>query len=68
MTVTIDNAESAFLTGYSKWQDFREQFERQWLQPLAERQLGMMVKTLPANVAQYMDPATLEQIKQMMGG
>lgn len=68
MPLSIDRAESAFLAGHTHWENFLEKFQAQWLRPLAERQLGMMVRNLPPKVMAQLPPEDLKQLQQMIGG
>jgi hypothetical protein len=66
MSLTIESAEDAYLQGRARWQEFREQFEAEWLRPLARRELGLMLATMPPQVRARLSPQALEQAKQLL--
>lgn len=61
MPLNIENAESAFLAGYARFEGWRARFEGRWYEPIAEMQRKMLVASLP-------EPVKAELRKMVPGG
>lgn len=55
--ITIAQAEDAFLEGQANFEEWKEDFERNWFQPLG--------RTLMASVLASMDPETMQKLAEI---
>lgn len=47
MPLNIESAESAFLGGFARFEDWKERFEGKWFAPVGEMQVALLMKSLP---------------------
>lgn len=50
MPLTIENAESAFLGGFARFEEWKVRFEGKWFAPIGEMQRDLLVRSLPEPV------------------
>lgn len=50
MPLTIENAESAFLGGFARFEEWKARFEGKWFAPIGEMQRDLLVRSLPEPV------------------
>jgi len=72
MPVNIGHAEEAWLNAETLITEWMQDFIREWYRPVAEMQIGMLLKTLPDEVKvqlQAMNPEAYDVLmKSYMGG
>lgn len=61
MPLNIENAESAFLGGFARFEEWKEKFEGKWFAPIGEMQRDLLLKSLP-------EPVKVELRKRAPGG
>ena len=64
MPLDIRNAEQAWLTGTTKFEEWKEKFETRWYAPLGERLVRTMIASLPAEVRKQLDQRVLKLIEK----
>ena len=67
----IGHAEDAWLNAEAQFEEWALAFIREWYRPVAEMQLGMLLKTLPPEVAEQlraMNPEGYELMIKQYGG
>lgn len=68
MTLTIADAEDSYLDGVTSFEEWRQEFEAKWFQPLGLSLLGGMMASLPPEVLANLPPDAVAQIQQKLGG
>jgi len=70
MGLDIDDAESSFLKGKAQFEEWKDDFERQWFMPQAMDLLGTMVNTMPmeSRLIAPQQTAIMEQVYRKMRG
>lgn len=50
MPLNIENAESAFLGGFARFEEWKARFDGKWFAPIGEMQRDLLVRSLPEPV------------------
>lgn len=71
MTLTIFDAESAFLDGLVQFDDWKNKFEAEWLQPLGETLIASALQSLDPEahmMLREMNPEAYDRVVEKIGG
>lgn len=71
MSTNIAHAEDAWLNAETLFEEWAIKFIQEWYRPIAEMQIGMLLKTLPPDVAEQlraMNPEGYELMIKKYGG
>jgi hypothetical protein len=69
MALNIGDAEDSYLKGSLDFDEWLEEFERQWYEPLGRTMLATLLQSLPPEVAaqlQARNPQAFEEMAQMI--
>jgi hypothetical protein len=58
-------AESAYLSGTTRWDTFLLKFEQDWEQPLRDAMIGTILATMPPGVKEELRAIAPEQMKRL---
>lgn len=68
MPLNIADAEDAYLGAQAQFDEFIEEFESQWYEPLGEALIAALMQSIPPEVKEFIDPEVLKTIEDRLGG
>lgn len=66
--LNISHAEDAYLGAQARFEEFMEEFESRWFEPLGESMMAALMASIPEEVKAMMDPELLKTVEDRLGG
>ena len=71
MATTIRDAQEAVMEGRAKWQQFKDEFQKKWVEPDEDLAMARIWKQLPAAIrdaVREINPKNYNEMQRKYGG